>query len=217
MFHMDSFLSFYSIKPMFFVLIQSKSKKKHLVKYPKESEEFIMFDATEAINNIIDDINADYYESCYDAIYEELCERVEDGNMTIEEAEMVNEAAAEKYLYEKSKNVDKALEEDDDDDKKKKESDKNIKKKINKKKVAVGVGLAAAGAGALAYRNKKCKNNKCMKNKNNRRLQELHDINMINQINQQEMERIQREQNRIFDQQHQMAVQQHINMMNNMF
>ena len=113
-----------------------------------------MFDATEAINDIIDDINADYYESCYDAIYEELTERVESGEMTIEEAEMVNEAAAEKYLSE-AEDVDKALETDDDDDKKKKESDKNIKKKINKKKVAAGLGLAAgayaAGSMGLAY------------------------------------------------------------------
>ena len=122
-----------------------------------------MFDAYEAINDIIDDINEDYYESCYDAIYEELCDRVDYGELTIEEAEMINEAAAYKYLYE-TKNIDKALEEDDDDDKKKKESDKNIKKK----KVAAGVGLAAAGAGALAYGGKKyidSAKNSCNKHK----------------------------------------------------
>ena len=59
-----------------------------------------MFDATEAINDIIDDINNDYYESCHDAIYEELCERVDSGELTIEDAEMINEAAADKYLTE---------------------------------------------------------------------------------------------------------------------
>ena len=112
-----------------------------------------MFDAYEAINDIIDDINEDYYESCYDAIYEELCNRVDYGELTIEEAEMINEVAAYKYLYE-AEDVDKAIETDDDDDKKKKKSDKNIKKKINKKKVAAGVGLAA-GAGVLAYGGKK--------------------------------------------------------------
>ena len=60
-----------------------------------------MFNAFEAVNNIIDEINENYYESCYDAIYEELCDRVECGELTIEEAEMINEAAADKYLYEK--------------------------------------------------------------------------------------------------------------------
>ena len=59
-----------------------------------------MFDAYEAINELIDDINVDYYESCYDAIYEELCDRVDYGELTIEEAEMINDAAAEKYLPE---------------------------------------------------------------------------------------------------------------------
>ena len=60
-----------------------------------------MFNAFEAVNNIIDEINENYYESCYDSIYEELCDRVAYGELTIEEAEMINEAAAEKYLYEK--------------------------------------------------------------------------------------------------------------------
>ena len=59
-----------------------------------------MFDATEAINDIINDINVDYYESCYNAIYEELTERVESGELSLEEAQMINEAAADKYLTE---------------------------------------------------------------------------------------------------------------------
>ena len=58
-----------------------------------------MFDAMEAVDELIDDINNDYYESCYDAIYEELCDRVAYGELTLEEAEMINDAAAEKYLY----------------------------------------------------------------------------------------------------------------------
>ena len=91
--------------------------------------ELIMFNAYEAVDELIDDINVDYYESCYDAIYEELCDRVDYGELTIEEAQMINEAAAYKYLYE-AEDVDKALETEDNDDKKKKESDKNIKKKI---------------------------------------------------------------------------------------
>ena len=59
-----------------------------------------MFNVYEAIDDIIDDINVDYYESCYDAIYEELCNRVAYGELTIEEAEMINDVAAEKYLTE---------------------------------------------------------------------------------------------------------------------
>ena len=59
-----------------------------------------MFNVNEAINDIIDDINEDYYESCYDAIYEELCDRVNYGELTLEEAEMINVAAAEKYITE---------------------------------------------------------------------------------------------------------------------
>ena len=115
-----------------------------------------MFDVYEAVDELIEEINTDYYESCYDAIYEELCDRVDYGELTIEEAEMINDVAAYKYLYE-AEDVDKALEEDDDDDKKKKKSDRNIKKKINKKKIAAGVGLAAAGAGALSYAKRKYK------------------------------------------------------------
>ena len=67
-----------------------------------------MFDAMEAVDELIDDINNDYYDSCYDAIYEELCERVESGELTIEEAEMINDVAAEKYLGEacKAKNTE---------------------------------------------------------------------------------------------------------------
>ena len=60
-----------------------------------------MFDATEAINDIIDEINSDYYESCYNAIYDELFEKVITEEISLEDAQMINEAAAEKYLTEK--------------------------------------------------------------------------------------------------------------------
>ena len=59
-----------------------------------------MFNATEAVDNIIDDINTDYYKSCYDAIYEELCERVESGELTLKEAELINDVAYGKYIVE---------------------------------------------------------------------------------------------------------------------
>ena len=59
-----------------------------------------MYNAMEAVDNIIDDINSDYYESCYDAIYEELCDRVENGELTIEEAELINDVAYDKYVTE---------------------------------------------------------------------------------------------------------------------
>lgn len=36
----------------------------------------------------------------YDMIYEELCDRVENGELTIEEAEMINEAAYDRYVTE---------------------------------------------------------------------------------------------------------------------
>ena len=59
-----------------------------------------MFDAIEAINDIIDDINddaAEYAESCYEDIYEELCYRVECGELSVEEAELINEKAYDMY------------------------------------------------------------------------------------------------------------------------
>ena len=62
-----------------------------------------MFDAIEAINDIIDDINddvAEYSESCYEEIYDELCYRVECGDLSVEEAELINNAAYEKYVSE---------------------------------------------------------------------------------------------------------------------
>ena len=62
-----------------------------------------MFDVVEAINDIIDDINDDAMESAkaqYEQIYETLCLRVECGDLTLEDAEAVNEAAYEKYFGE---------------------------------------------------------------------------------------------------------------------
>ena len=62
-----------------------------------------MFDAIEAINDIIDDINDDtmeYAESCYEDIYEELCYRVESGELTLEEAELINDKAYDMYMSE---------------------------------------------------------------------------------------------------------------------
>ena len=68
-----------------------------------------MFDACEAVNDLIDEINEDYYESCYNAIYEELTERVESGEISLDEAEMVNETAAEKYLTESSRSLERKI------------------------------------------------------------------------------------------------------------
>ena len=70
-----------------------------------------MFNAFEAVNNIIDEINENYYESCYDSIYEELCDRVAYGELTIEEAEMINEAAAYKYITEFKSDIKRHYEE----------------------------------------------------------------------------------------------------------
>ena len=67
-----------------------------------ESEEIIMFDfdAYEAVDDLIDEINDDYAveaaEEAYQQIYEELCERGECNELTLEEAEIINDAAAEK-------------------------------------------------------------------------------------------------------------------------
>lgn len=38
----------------------------------------------------------------YDLIYKELCERVDSGELSLDEAEVINEAAAEKYLTEEA-------------------------------------------------------------------------------------------------------------------
>ena len=59
-----------------------------------------MFDAIEVINDIIDDINddvAEYSESCYEEIYDELCYRVESGELSVDEAELINEKAYDMY------------------------------------------------------------------------------------------------------------------------
>ena len=113
-----------------------------------------MFNVNEAVDELINDINVDYYESCYDAIYEELCDRVDYGELTIEEAEMINEAAAYKYLYE-AEDDDKALETDDD---------KKKKKKINKKKLAAGIGLAIGAGTAIGAKRYVDKANKDYEN-----------------------------------------------------
>ncbi len=67
-----------------------------------------MYNAMEAVDELIDDINNDYYGSCYDAIYEELCDRVECGELTIEEAEMINDVAYDKYVTEFESDVKRA-------------------------------------------------------------------------------------------------------------
>lgn len=75
-----------------------------------------MFDAYEAVDALIDDINAEYLESVdehaseYEDIYNELCERVDNGELTLEEAEVINEMAAEKYLGEESPESDPMFE-----------------------------------------------------------------------------------------------------------
>ena len=128
------------------------------------------FDAYEAVDELIDEINDDYAveaaEEAYQQIYEELCERVECDELTLEEAELINDAAAEKYLYEKKcgkdngcdkkkpkcnkkkiaacESVEKYLSEKkcDNDD----ECDKK-KPKCNKKKIAAGVAASVLAAG----------------------------------------------------------------------
>ena len=112
-----------------------------------ESEEIIMydFDAYEAVDDLIDEINDDYAveaaEEAYQQIYEELCERVECDELTLEEAELINDVAAEKYLYEEGEESS----EDDDSSEKDKKSKKK-KKKHSKKKIAAGIAI---GTGAL--------------------------------------------------------------------
>ena len=95
------------------------------------------FDAYEAVDELIDEINDDYAveaaEEAYQQIYEELCERVECDELTLEEAELINDAAAEKYLYEKKCGKDNGC------DKK--------KPKCNKKKIAAGVAASVLAAG----------------------------------------------------------------------
>ena len=106
------------------------------------------FDAYEAVDDLIDEINDEYAAEsvdegaeAYQQIYDELCERVECDELTLEEAQIINDVAAEKYLSEKKC--------DDDDD-----CDKKKKKKISKKKVAAGVaaGVLAAGVANKAVK-----------------------------------------------------------------
>ena len=122
-----------------------------------ESEKIIMFDfeAYEAVDDLIDEINDDYAaeaaEEAYQQIYEELCERVDYGELTLEDAEIINEAAAEKYLYEDGEESS----EDDETSEKDKKSKKK-KKKHSKKKIAAGIAIgtgAAYGLSALNSRN----------------------------------------------------------------
>lgn len=99
-----------------------------------------MFDATEAINDIIGGINDDirvYDESCYNDIVDELQTRYESGEIEFEDAQLIADYAADIYLKESS----------DDDD----EEEKKKKKKNKIKKIAGGVALGAAAAAGGAY------------------------------------------------------------------
>ena len=101
-----------------------------------------MFDAYEAVENLIDDINEDYYiyrehcEDAYNEIYEELCERVNNDELTLREAEIINEAAIKKFLTPP----------DPDED-----EEKPLPKKLTaKKKAAIAAGTVL-GVGTAAY------------------------------------------------------------------
>ena len=92
-----------------------------------------MFDAYEAVDSLIDKINNDY---AYEQVYNELLNRVNNGELTLEEAEAVNDKAIEKYLEERDK-------------KEKEEKEKAEKKRKIKKKILSGALLGAAGAYTL--------------------------------------------------------------------
>lgn len=59
-----------------------------------------MFDAREAVDDLIAEINDNYATERYDAIHSELQLRVESGELSLEEAEAVNQAAWNKYFGE---------------------------------------------------------------------------------------------------------------------
>ena len=100
------------------------------------------FDAYEAVDELIDDVNDEIFEYCYDDIYEELCRRVVEGELSLEDAEILNEAAADKYLVEKGVFKTKKQKQ------KEEEEAKAAAKKKLKKNIAIGAG-ATVGAGAL--------------------------------------------------------------------
>ena len=102
------------------------------------------FDAYEAVDELIDDVNTEYYEECYDSIYGELCRRVEEGELSLEDAEILNDAAANKYLVEK---CGKGCKEP------KKEMEPNAERRKNLKKATIGVGATGAvvGTGIAAH------------------------------------------------------------------
>ena len=95
-----------------------------------------MFDAYEAVDELIHENNEGYMEAAYetyDRIFEELSDRVECGMLSLEDANLINEAAAQKYLTPP-------------------DPDEKEKKKKKRKKLAIGaaVGAGALGAGYVA-------------------------------------------------------------------
>lgn len=89
----------------------------------------------------------------YECVYEHLCEQVRCGNLTLEEANDVNDIAYEKYLKEETDHNN----ESSDDEKLKKQ--KRAERKKTVKHIITG---AAIGAGAIAlsgYGSKKAGNN----------------------------------------------------------
>lgn len=106
-----------------------------------------MLDVYEAINDIIEDINTEHYND----ICDELELRVESGDLTLEDAQVIADKAADIFIEKKGNDKD------DDEDKKK---EKKAKLKKIAKGVGIGVGAAAAGAGAAALGYKHVKRKK---------------------------------------------------------
>ena len=113
------------------------------------------FDAYEAVDELIDDVNTEYYEGCYEEIYEEICRRVDEGELSLEDGEILNEAAADKYLYiEEKVNIGKLkLKTKKQKAKEEAEAKKAKKKKIIKNAaIGAGIGAAAIGGGIAAHK-----------------------------------------------------------------
>lgn len=57
-----------------------------------------MFNPYDTIDSLIGEYNNDVDIARYESVYDELCQRVNNGELTVEEAELINDRAAEMYL-----------------------------------------------------------------------------------------------------------------------
>lgn len=114
-----------------------------------------MFNPYDTIDSLIGEYNDDVDIARYESVYDELCQRVNAGELTVEEAELINDRAAEMYLEgdemgtsEPGSDKESPCEGEHCSSNKEKNLPTKKKKKRSGKKLAFAAGVATGAIGS---------------------------------------------------------------------